>query len=534
MNLKNTVKYRPNRLLAVLVLLAFGLRVGLATQPIEVLLHKFFVDDTFYYYALAQNIVEGHGVVFNQGVPTNGFHPLYAMLLIPIFELLSSFGPNVPIYASLVLLSTVTALTALPIYGIGNELHSETAGLLAAFFWLFNPYVLFVSLSGLETPLQTLFIALLLWYILVRVDRNAPTYKQTTIVGGLIALAFLSRMDSVLLGIGVFLALALRSVWKNGGWVGTDGTVSRIAPIVSGGLVASLLVSPWILWNLLVVGRLTPVSGAALRALRLEGGSSYWEMVILAIYQTVIFVWNYFFYALFSSLMGRVKTVAAFSLLVMIVLTLYKNDILTELSKRLDFLIIGGMIYYPFYWFYELGVRQWYSLFTSLILTIILALAITEFIQFVSSEDIAVREVTVVIIIFSGLFIASGAVQYQEGAAPQELTKYEVAQYIDAEIAANTPVGSFNTGIYQYYTSNHDVINLDGVMNPEAYHASQQEDIKGYICDKQIEYIADPPDAIESYHSELKLKPIAQFPTDDPSLQRGNTTYALYQVRGCD
>jgi hypothetical protein len=472
-------------------------------------------------------------VVFNQGVPTNGFHPLYAILLIPIFELLSSFGTNAPVYASLILLSTVTVLTAIPIFGIGKELHSETAGLLTAFFWLFNPYILFVSLSGLETPLQTLFISILLWYILVRVDRGAPTHKQTTVVGGLIALAFLSRMDSVLLGIGIFLALTLRAVWEKRGLVDKKEIFSLIAPIISGGLVASLLVSPWILWNLLVVGRLTPVSGAALRALRLEGGSSYWEMVVLAIYQTAIFVWNYFFYGLFSSLLGRIKAVVAFSLLIVIILTLYKKNMFSDLVKRLDFLIIGGMIYYPFYWFYELGMRGWYSLFTSLILTIILALAVTEFMKFAASKDIAIREVVVVIMIFSGLFVASGAVQYQEGAYPQELTKYEVAQYIDEEIPADTPVGSFNTGIYQYYTPNHDVINLDGVMNPEAYHSSQQDDMKGYICDREIEYIADPPGAIESYRSELEFKPIAQFPSGDPTLQRGGSTYYIYEVHGC-
>lgn len=532
MNPKNTLKYRPHRLLAVLVLLAFGLRVALAAQPIEILLHKFFADDTFYYYALAQNIVEGHGVVFNQGVPTNGFHPLYAILLIPIFELLSSFGTNAPVYASLVLLSAVTVLTAIPIYGIGNELHSETAGLLAAFLWLFNPFVLFVSLSGLESPLQAFFIVLLIWYTLVKVDRDAPTYKQMTIVGSIIALAFLSRMDSVLFGIGIFVAFTLRAIWKNGSLVNADELLSRVAPIVSGGVVASLLVSPWLLWNLLVVGRLTPVSGAALRAIRLDGGTPYWKMVVLSMLDTAGFVWNFFFYGLFWSISGILKGAIALLLLLGIIAILLTKTKFITLIKRFDFLVFGGLLYYPFYWFYELGMRPWYSLVTLLVLSLLLALALAEVIN--NTERAQVGRVVVVVLLFSGLFIASGAAHYQEGTYPQEVTKWEAAQYIEAEVPNDATVGSFNTGIYQYYTPNHDVINLDGVMNPETFRAQQQGELSGYVCSRGIDYIIDPPRYVQELRSNLDLRPIHQFPEGDPKLNRGNSKYVLYEIQGCE
>lgn len=533
MSIRNWLDFRPYRYLTVLILISFGLRLVLIFQPIEVLLHKFLADDTYYYYVLAQNIAQGQGVVFNHGVPTNGFHPLYALLLVPIFELLNSFGTNVPVYASLVLLSVVTVLTAIPIYMIGDELHSEPVGLLAAFLWLFNPFVLFVSLSGLESPLQAFFIALLIWYILTQVDRSAPTYGQAAIVGGLVALAFLSRMDSVLIGAGFFIALTIRAVWNGESLVDRGELASRIAPVVSGGVVASLLVSPWVLWNVLVVGRLTPVSGAALRAMRLEGSTPYWQMVGLSMFDTARFVWNYFFYGLFSSLSGILRVSIAFFLLVGIILVLIRRDRFTPLIKQLDFLIIGGLFYYPFYWFYELGMRPWYSLFTLLVLSLLLALSLAEFLKLSNIEKIPLGRIAMVILIFSGLFIASGAAHYQEGTYPQEVTKWEAAHYIQDEISDNATIGSFNTGIYQYYTPNHDVINLDGVMNPETYRAQQQGRLSEYICTRGIDYIIDPPGAVRELRSELDLKPLHQFPTGNPNLNRGNSTYILYEIRGC-
>ena len=223
--------------------------------------------------------------------------------------------------------------------------------------------------------------------------------------------------------------------------------------------------------------------------------------------------------------------VALFLLLGIIVMFLRKFDYVT-LTKRFDFLIFGGLLYYPFYWFYELGMRPWYSLVTLLVLSLFLALALAEVLT--DTERVQIGRVVMVILLFSGLFIASGAAHYQEGTYPQEVTKWEAANYIQEEIPNDATVGSFNTGIYQYYTPSYDVINLDGVMNPETYKAQQQGELNKYICTKGIDYIIDPPSYVQDLRSELNLRPIHQFPEGDPKLDRGNGKYVLYEIQGCE
>ena len=157
-----------DRLLLLLITASFVLRLFLINQDISVILNKFLADDAYYYYALAKNIVNGYGIVFNYGIPTNGFHPLYVLFLVPVFKLLYPYGVNLPIYASLVILTLFSVGTSIFLYLIVSKLLNKEAGLLAVFIWLFNPYILFVSLMGLETPIQIFFISLLTYFIVTK------------------------------------------------------------------------------------------------------------------------------------------------------------------------------------------------------------------------------------------------------------------------------------------------------------------------------------------------------------------------------
>ncbi len=53
-------------------------------------------DDAFYYYEIASNIVAGYGSTFDQTAPTNGYHPLWMLILLPVFWLQSSGLSDLP------------------------------------------------------------------------------------------------------------------------------------------------------------------------------------------------------------------------------------------------------------------------------------------------------------------------------------------------------------------------------------------------------------------------------------------------------
>src|SRR5262249_54593302 len=42
-------------------------------------------DDAFYYFGIARNVAHGHGSTFDGIDPTNGYHPLWMLLSVPIY-----------------------------------------------------------------------------------------------------------------------------------------------------------------------------------------------------------------------------------------------------------------------------------------------------------------------------------------------------------------------------------------------------------------------------------------------------------------
>ena len=70
-----------------LVSLILLLNVVILFSHQSVVLNWFNTDDAFYYFKVAQNIVEGQGVSFDGIARTNGYHPLWLIVLLPIFVL---------------------------------------------------------------------------------------------------------------------------------------------------------------------------------------------------------------------------------------------------------------------------------------------------------------------------------------------------------------------------------------------------------------------------------------------------------------
>ena len=68
-----------------LALLGAALRLGLIwTGWCD---NRVVADDAFYYFTIARHLAAGHGATFDGLAPTNGFHPLWLLLLTPVFAL---------------------------------------------------------------------------------------------------------------------------------------------------------------------------------------------------------------------------------------------------------------------------------------------------------------------------------------------------------------------------------------------------------------------------------------------------------------
>ena len=72
-------------------------------------------DDTYYYFKVAQNISEGHGSSFDGINSTNGYHPLWMLICIPIFSL-ARFDLILPLRVLLLVMAALSAATSILLF----------------------------------------------------------------------------------------------------------------------------------------------------------------------------------------------------------------------------------------------------------------------------------------------------------------------------------------------------------------------------------------------------------------------------------
>jgi hypothetical protein len=178
----------------------------------------FIRDDAYYYYKVAQNISEGHGSTFDGIHLTNGYHPLWLLVCIPIFSL-ARYDLILPLRILAVVIGLLQAGTAILLYRLIRRSISEPAAVLVSCFWAFNTYVLvFLYKTGVESAI-TIFLVVALLYSLYKVEltwrTRQPGLRQIAGLGVLAALMVFGRLDlifySLILGVWlVFRGSALR------------------------------------------------------------------------------------------------------------------------------------------------------------------------------------------------------------------------------------------------------------------------------------------------------------------------------------
>jgi hypothetical protein len=169
-------------------------------------------DDAYYYFKVAQNVSEGHGSTFDGINPTNGYHPLWMLVCIPIFAL-ARFDLILPLRILIILLAGLRAATSILLYHLLRKVIARPIAMLGALYWAFNMYIHWTAYQqGLETGLAAFCLVLFL-YLLQRFehDRKAASpkgtmpvnLKQIATLAIAATLVIFSRLDMVFLA-GIF------------------------------------------------------------------------------------------------------------------------------------------------------------------------------------------------------------------------------------------------------------------------------------------------------------------------------------------
>jgi hypothetical protein len=203
------------------MLAPFAFELAAIVRSGHVALVRRFPDDGFYYLEIATRLARGQGFTFDGIHATNGFHPLWEFMLVPVAAV---FAGDALIRAAAVL-GLVICLVALLLV---VRVVWRAAGPGPALFGgvVATQFALHGWVNGMEGPAVLLAVALLLT-ALAAADRESP--GRWFLVGLCSAVLVLARLDFALVIAIVPVALWLRSrSWRVVGWWCAGGAVLAV------------------------------------------------------------------------------------------------------------------------------------------------------------------------------------------------------------------------------------------------------------------------------------------------------------------
>ena len=508
-----------------IIAIASAAQLILITRPLEYLLTNVFPDDAFYYFEIARHIALGLGSTFDGFSTTNGYHPLWMLVLVPLF---STFGADVgalePIRAALLLSVALNAATAGLVWLILGRFTSNVfVRSLGLAIWSLNPFFLYEGINGLETSLSLFFVALLFWQAL-RIEKmaqgstlGAVPLRQLVILGLIGGLSILARLDTMVYVAAILLWLLL----KDFTWRGFRRTVIA-------GLAVTLFVVPWLVWNITNFGMLsTSASGANM----LVNHTLIFQDNGYSIYQAI----KGEFYMLYGHLTALMQRTAAPSLAyilfgsalaLMCVGTWALPRRLREVPIAYAFALGFALLF-----FLNVAVRwtgsKWYFMSFGILVSI-LAVVVLDTIRERWRFGERTKQLAAIALcgLLAFLFFTWWHKSLTEPAS-QQREMYAAALWLDANLQG-ARVGVFNAGIIGYF-SHADVINLDGLVNNDAYAAMKERRLYEYLRDEGITHIADFP-----LYLTYRYKSFWGVPDITAKLEEVHTIFLGEHIRSSD
>jgi len=424
-----------------------------------------FTDDAFYYAQIARNIVSGKGVTFDGLHETNGFHPLWLLLLLPIYTLFSGDWP--PLRAILGLQALLAAASSFLLYAVLRRWTGRLLAILAVVLYQMLTFLLEISFSGMETGLQGLLIIYLLW-AWPKIAQNLE--KKAWFLGALLGLIVLARLDGIA-GAGV---VGLYALWRL-----RKAQPSRIAGFLTRmGIAFGLITGPYFTWNLLRFGHLMPVSGAAKRY-------PWWEKPLSETLDK-LFWWakalsKGLAYAGIEGippwLLGSLTLLIAAFLLFYLKWwqTLFQTpELLLGMGTGIAHYVLDSLTLTTF--------RGWY-LVTEVLLIVLFLSYLWE-----RHKILQITGVT----IYSTLFALLSKLTIDWRLSPDTnaviYEAYQVGLWLQQHTPPHARCATWDAGVIGYF-AHRPVINLDGLVNTYDFLALSESDLPAYLKEKNVRYL---------------------------------------------
>lgn len=182
----------------VIILLVLAAHIYVAASPVNSLMNWYRVDDAYYYFTTARNITNGLGSSLDGINPSNGYHPLWMLVCIPVF-FFARFDIYLPFRILTIILGLLSAGASILLFRMVSRLVSTAAGIFSATVWAFTPLILLVtSRGGLEAGINAFFLILLISLVAnSSLPDSKMTIRKSLLIGLVASLVFLSRLDNI-------------------------------------------------------------------------------------------------------------------------------------------------------------------------------------------------------------------------------------------------------------------------------------------------------------------------------------------------
>jgi hypothetical protein len=435
-------------------------------------------DDSFYSLLIAKNISLGKGFLYGENF-TNGFQPLFVFLMVPVYLVLN---PDIisPIYVSLFILTIFSLASLVIIYKLILLIFKNTyTAFIASLLFVITPVSLRNSTNGLETIISFFFFAVCFYFLYKYYNvpfADIPVGKYITF-GIILGFAMLARIDNIFIFAGIFVYVLLKHKQL------TMKSFVKYAFAFSLGF--AVIYIPYLILSYHYTGSLYPVSG---RSVRLQA-----DFLMLTINSDK----NYFVF-MFRRFVRILGSNYLFILSVCFIISVYlfmrtRRKLFKDANLKEHLPVITVSLLFFFSYTFYIGAhwafdRYFFPVFIPLI--IFASFLIHKmYLSFAASRFKNLMIICFTAVIFFGNVMRPGIKGFLFDDSIDLQGYVKISKILNEELPKGSTIGAMQTGAMAYFSDNLKVVNLDGVVNPDAYMALRDKHLIEYIKKCKIDYL---------------------------------------------
>ena len=441
------------------------------------------MDDSYIFFTISRDLADWFSGMLPSLHLTSGFQPLIALLYTPFFQLFWD-NKEIPIHCALSLNALLGFFAHISLYCLLRKIVSRAIATFLVSIWIWSPYVMNQTINGMETTLALLLLLITLQYYWQINDLAQSKNRSWVYLGLLLGIGFWARVDLGLLGV----AIVIDQAWQS---FRSDEPVFpvRMWNIILCSLTALVVASPWILFSVITTDNMIPLSGKGVHQITSltfnyldpnHPGFPYMMFVHFAkeffLYQPFIALSQHISWQLFITGLGVIGLVLAL-----------RNRELRALFRPVWFvqliILVSYLVFIGGFWHLN---RYLYPVYT---LMLFLHTALLSYFEL----KLKGRRWILSVLLFS-LFIFyafSYTSEYHSYLSKPRPSRYfSAVHFVKARIPPQVKIGTFQSGALSYWLNN-QVINLDGVINREAYLHVKNKTLGTYLEDQKVDYLVE-------------------------------------------